>query len=737
MYRQKSQGDAFMKEATTYHIRPAGRHILTIGRDLIQDKCAAIMELVKNAYDADSRDVHISIKASNDGKKLITKIEDHGHGMSRDTVIDKWLVPSTDDKLKKLTSPKGRIMQGRKGVGRYAASILGDDMLLETVTESGHKTAVYVQWKDFESAKYLDDVEISVKTQKTDDKHGTTLTITGNQKHLDEWDEKQVKNLRFQLRKMIPPVNIQANKDTFKITLTIAGLAGGQIASFTEEVEPYQIIQYFDYSISGSINPEGKGNLLYVNQKARNTPKETIEFDLGGPTKCGALDFNIMVYDREKDAIEKLIKRGLKDERTGEYLGNLQARRLLDDYNGIGVYRNGFRIRPLGDADFDWLKLNEQRVQNPSVRIGSNQVIGYVKIQSEEVSGLEEKSARDGLRENEAYQQLKNISNKVISELENRRFEYRKKAGLGRTSLKVEQELERLFSFEEVRKSIRHRLKKSGVDEKTTQEIIKIITKEEEDKNHIADEIRQTVAIYQGQATLGKIINVVLHEGRKPLDFFKNQISNMFFWAGELKKQYEQQILDTIIRTTENFGNNADMLVHLYKRLDPLAPRGRANRKLFSIKEAVSGAFEVFENEFTDKGITYQVTGDDKIQIDGWYQDIYVIMTNLIDNSIYWMVEKKSPRKKITVEISCANNHFDFFDYRDTGPGIESHLIESGVIFEPEFSTKILSDGTRGTGLGLAISGEAATRNDLELKAFASESGAYFRLQKKGEEQNV
>lgn len=44
-----------------FKIRPAGRHILTIGRDLIQDNYAAILELVKNAYDADSPDVRIEI----------------------------------------------------------------------------------------------------------------------------------------------------------------------------------------------------------------------------------------------------------------------------------------------------------------------------------------------------------------------------------------------------------------------------------------------------------------------------------------------------------------------------------------------------------------------------------------------------------------------------------------------------------------------------------------------------
>ena len=51
-------------------------------------------------------------------------------------------------------------------------------------------------------------------------------------------------------------------------------------------------------------------------------------------------------------------------------------------------------------------------------------------------------------------------------------------------------------------------------------------------------------------------------------------------------------------------------------------------------------------------------------------------------------------------------------------------MIASEVIFEPQFSTK-----PSGTGLGLPIAGEAAARNGLELKAFESDTGAWFRLQ--------
>lgn len=149
-----------MNEDSVFSIRPAGRHILTIGRDLIQDPYAAVVELVKNAFDADSEFVEVEFKADTEAQEYRIIISDGGHGMSRSDVVERWMVPSTDDKLKRKISPSGRVLQGRKGVGRFAASILGDDLLLETTTEKGETTSVFVEWATFEDASYLDQVEL-------------------------------------------------------------------------------------------------------------------------------------------------------------------------------------------------------------------------------------------------------------------------------------------------------------------------------------------------------------------------------------------------------------------------------------------------------------------------------------------------------------------------------------------------------------------------------------------------
>lgn len=704
----------------SYKIRPAGRHILTIGRDLIQDPYAAIVELVKNAYDADASKVTVEFNNICD-KKFQVIVSDDGHGMSNDTVVNKWMVPSTNDKQTRKISPSGRIMQGRKGIGRYASSILGNELFLETVCEN-KKTSLYVDWDSFEKAEYLDDVEILIETKDSQETSGTKLTITGNEQSLSDWNEKQFDKLNSELKKLKSPIKDNTSKDNqFDIYLYIHGFS--EQIDKEIKIEPYPLFELYDYKISGTINADGKGKLTYSLQKARNSTTENLDFDFGTKTQCGCVEFDIRVYDREPTAIDALINRGLKDE-SGNYVGKLEARRLLDQNNGVGVYRNGFRIRPLGDSDYDWLKLNEARVQNPSKKIGSNQVIGTVKIESEDISNLKEKSARDGLIDNEAYKNLIKLTQEVISKLEERRFLYRKQAGLSRPTLKIETEFEKLFSFESLKSDVQKTLKTGNVDSNTTAAVLTAIDESEKEKNKIIQSIKATFAIYQGQATLGKIINVILHEGRKPLTFFKNQIPILNYYY----EQYSNGNVDSlpeIAKKMQDFSFNSNIIVQLFSKIDPLAAGKRGSKRPVNLKTELFSAWSIFNNDYRD--ISFEVKEDTDTSLICWKQDIYSVFTNLIENSVFWIHEKNSKTKKIEIIIHTDDNEIQYIDYRDTGPGIEPSHIESGIIFEPEFSTK-----PHGTGLGLSIAGEAAKRMGFNLKALTSNTGAYFRLEKQG-----
>lgn len=705
---------------SSYEIRPAGRHVLTIGEDLIQDQYAAIVELVKNCYDADSPDAVIVFRKIPDDDCLEIRVEDHGHGMSTKDIINKWLVPSTANKLGSRKSPLGRTMQGRKGIGRYAASILGDDLKLQTVDTYGIETILYLQWNQLAKYQYLDQIQVPIKTKQTNKNPGTILTMHSRLSENDYWTETAFRKLRFELKKLIPPKADSAFDTSFKITLTFDNFFLNKDDNGSETIKPYPILDFYDYRISGDIAANGSGTLKYENQKIKNGADEYISFNYG-VTGCGALTIDIRVYDRDKDAIDQLISRGLQDE-SGKYVTKQQARQLLNDVNGIGVYRNGFRIRPLGDADFDWLKLNEQRIQNPSMKIGSNQVVGYVHVESEEVSGLEEKSARDGLKNNDAYEALKKVTCAVILELEQRRFIFRRKLGLSNPAKKLERQLEGLYDYTPLKKSVSTTLEKAGMPVPVIEEITDIISKEENKKNKAIEEIKRAVAVYQGQATLGKIINIILHEGRRPLNYFKNQIPNLYFYGERFVQKKDENSYSEIIRLTNGIADNAGIFVNLFGRLDPLSAKRRETKTEFSLHDALCGAVAVFDKECKDNGIQIDLDCPNDIKLIGWKQDIYTIMVNLLDNSLFWIVEKECVERRINIVVSKANVGFTL-NYTDSGPGISDELLESGVIFDPEFTTK-----PHGTGLGLSIAGEAATRNSLTLTAVQRDNGAHFIL---------
>ena len=210
------------------------------------------------------------------------------------------------------------------------------------------------------------------------------------------------------------------------------------------------------------------------------------------------------------------------------------------------------------------------------------------------------------------------------------------------------------------------------------------------------------------------------------MSYFKNQIPNLHYWYDSYRKNPDPAKLEEILPVVDGVGDNAEIFVQLFKRLDPLAAAKRGGKKSYFLKKLIRGTFGVFEQEMISNRISLTVNGPEDFSFVCWQQDMYAIFTNLADNSIFWMLANDMPERRIQVDIVNEGENLLYIDYRDSGPGIDQQYIESEVIFEPQFSTK-----PDGTGLGLAIAGEAALRNELDLKVFASENGAYFRLQPK------
>jgi len=532
-----------MKEKIAF--RPSARLIRTIGDKIIKDVCAAVIELIKNAYDADANNVELKFIDLPNPEKAKIIIKDNGHGMEYKTVVNKWMVPATGDKLIRRISPGGRYMQGRKGIGRFATSILGNILLMETTEKSGITTTVLIDWSIFSEKKYLDEIEILVESSNTEKKPGTELIIEPHEKAI-EWTEKEMETLIKELRKLVSPIR---EKENFHIEVEFNNTGIKKYDNTRKKIEPFPMLELFDYRLFGKVDESGNGSLVYENQVEKNIPKEEVNIHIipENGKLCGPLELDFRVFDRDPDAIEELINRGLKGPNTGKYLGRAEARRLLNELCGMGIYRNGFRIRPYGEPGYDWLLLDKKRVQDPSLKIGSNQIAGFITIANEEISHLEEKSSREGLKENNYYAGLVWISRKCLAQLEERRFDFRRKTGRSRNIVKIEKEINKLFNFDVLKNSIKKELKKSEVSPLTLTRVENIIAKTEKRKSDTLEQISNTVAMYQGQVTLGKIIMVIMHEGRKPLKYLKEQSPRITRWINDLREEYNTFLLEKII----------------------------------------------------------------------------------------------------------------------------------------------------------------------------------------------
>ncbi|EHX3621814.1 ATP-binding protein, partial [Campylobacter coli] len=558
---------------------------------LIKNPYAAVVELIKNSYDADSEIVIVSIELTNeyvyDKKQKFLKftIEDDGEGMSLETIKNTWMVPATSYKVnKQYSSKKKRVVQGKKGIGRYASAILGDFLRITTTDLNGMTSIIEIDWKQFDDGKFLDEINIPYECNRTNLKSGTKIEIYSSievyydeikQQYQDKinWNKDQNKLLFKELRKLLVPTN--KSNETFEIIFLNNGLDKLDIDDKNEKIEPFPLLDFYEYRIKGKISSNGKGLLFYENKNFENS-NEKIELDLRNT--CGNIEVDLMVFDLDPDVIQNLVNK--QKDKEEKQLGKSEFKALIKQYSGVGIYRNLFRIRPYGDYDFDWLGLNARRVNSPTMSISTNQIAGFVSIESENKSNLIEKSDREGLKENENYDNLKKILLEVLSEVEKRRYEFRKNTKRGRVvANNIKDTIRDVFSFDDVNNKISVILHKANIDAHIIEKVQFELKQEEIKKNNGLKNIEEVLAMYEAHAALGKLVLYVLHEGRKPMQIIGLKLNNLKKSLQRFIKTKDESIEQDIKKYNEDSLSQLEKLSNLFKRLDPLMITRSSRRK--------------------------------------------------------------------------------------------------------------------------------------------------------------
>ncbi|EMB8233993.1 ATP-binding protein, partial [Campylobacter jejuni] len=574
---------------------------------LIKNPYAAVVELIKNSYDADSEIVIVSIELTNeyvyDKKQKFLKftIEDDGEGMSLETIKNTWMVPATSYKVnKQYSSKKKRVVQGKKGIGRYASAILGDFLRITTTDLNGMTSIIEIDWKQFDDGKFLDEINIPYECNRTNLKSGTKIEIYSSievyydeikQQYQDKinWNKDQNKLLFKELRKLLVPTN--KSNETFEIIFLNNGLDKLDIDDKNEKIEPFPLLDFYEYRIKGKISSNGKGLLFYENKNFENS-NEKIELDLRNT--CGNIEVDLMVFDLDPDVIQNLVNK--QKDKEEKQLGKSEFKALIKQYSGVGIYRNLFRIRPYGDYDFDWLGLNARRVNSPTMSISTNQIAGFVSIESENKSNLIEKSDREGLKENENYDNLKKILLEVLSEVEKRRYEFRKNTKRGRVvANNIKDTIRDVFSFDDVNNKISVILHKANIDAHIIEKVQFELKQEEIKKNNGLKNIEEVLAMYEAHAALGKLVLYVLHEGRKPMQIIGLKLNNLKKSLQRFIKTKDESIEQDIKKYNEDSLSQLEKLSNLFKRLDPLMITRSSRRKEVNLYQNALNNYELFK----------------------------------------------------------------------------------------------------------------------------------------------
>ena len=376
-----------------------------LGRELVGRQETALIELVKNSYDADASQVTVTLEHD----ALV--VEDDGTGMTRDELIAGFLrLAST----LKVTEPRsrlyGRQRAGRKGIGRFATQRLGKVLRLWTWTnEHDPGIELVVDWRKFESGRHLDEVPVYLDL-KSAGKPGTTIRIEGL---LDDWSDAQIRRcwrglLALQQPFPVAPIEHRPKADPgFKVGFfRDGGLFDDPalVADFQSEILAHHHVM-FEFQVNNEGVAEWRISQNCFGPDRSWSRIHHLHRDSNSPPPYHMLR-NIAMkahyFILHTDLLPSLVYSRVRDT--------------LRQEGGIRLYRNGFRVVPYGEPGNDWLRLDQIYSQRGMILapIANRNFFGVIEVHDPEGEQFEEHTSREGLIETDAFRELTGLATAVL-----------------------------------------------------------------------------------------------------------------------------------------------------------------------------------------------------------------------------------------------------------------------------------------------------------------------------------
>lgn len=742
-----------------------------IGRENVSRLESAVLELVKNTYDADAS---CCVLYYEDSTKTLY-LADNGSGMSEAVIKKHWMTIGNSSKKKKFHSDKGRVQTGAKGIGRFALDRIGDQCKMYTKSAS-ESLEWRIDWSQFSDGTPLTSVVADLN--KVDfnsndfiscavnshfrkllrEKIEDTCTIFQISPVRDLWDQKQIKKLRDNLSTLIPQeisevFNIyffeeNTSAEEAKLVMTVTDSACDYKVAFDvtgDEVKVRISRNEFDFKadISRVISEAG-----FTDQDREYFAGKEIENTYSFSKMMSSRKITINNTIGSFNGVFLFSKLGYQAEDKEKYY--YRSSKYSDlPWQGIRIYRDNFRVRPYGDPDtsaYDWLLLSNRKAKSPAApshkdgrwRVNANQVCGTILISRTNIT-LPDQANREGFVETPEFQILKNFLLKIMQFFEeDRQYVFRKLSEYyehthptAQYEREIEQKAAGARQGTNPENTNGNGTDKSQVSTEGGQSSTLV---DAQKAKAVIDQRDATIQALENEnqllralATIGIVTNTYVHEIRGDT----NNLGLKIVMAKE-SLEYDKDIdgaldhLDAAIKYQQSFGSWFKVTIESVKK-------DRRTMKKVNLGDLIKDLKESWAQ--TCKGLKIFVECE-PIPFRCFPYEIESIFNNLIANSSSVFKEVSQQDCQIFIKVVPQDNFVDIY-YEDNGPGLSpKYKSNPNMIMEAMETDKTDSDGeVVGTGMGMWIIGKTVKDYDGEVdlsENIHSETGFHAKISLKG-----
>lgn len=707
-----------------------------LGRQSFTKKETAVLELIKNSYDAGADKCEIIFS------KDFIKIIDNGKGMSLNDLKTRWMSVG-NSKKEYMDNKVGRIQTGSKGIGRFALARLSDEILMTTKMKNSDSYSWKTNWE-----------ESIVDQCKVDYPEGCSIVL---QQLRDKWKEKDVEELSKYLSRIYKSeimeiaLYYEDSKKDVKYIFSNLKIGEHYVTKINLKFDCKTMNLYIDTisdefldNVEAIVNSESYKGFSESYNMLHELNSNFVNEDEVHKVVEDKLKTNQLIDDNEKKKVLKdlgdfeaelyfLIERSTK-QNSEKFL--YKHTNLSNRTPGVVLYRNDFSISS-HEGLKDWLGLDSRARRSPAAashptgawRVRSNQLFGAVLIDKKENDLLIDLANRQGLDENDHYEMLKNITNFGISMFERHRQSIIRK-------------IDKHFSqFEDkiINKNIELFIKNPDIIFEKKENFVKDLASEvkviKKSKDVMKREIRESekkhiydVRILNVLATQGLRSSAIAHELRNErsyldagYEFIKDALIKFGYWDDLNSSEKTKHAYNNVPAILERLNLVNRKLINFLNIMLNKIEKKKFKNKVKSLENLLITTRNIWMNEYKWIKIEFEIFDFDSEMFFISEDVIEVIFDNLILNTIQH--NEMEVNIEIKIDIRLKNDKLNI-KYKDNGKGLHSKFVNNPLRILDVHETS----RDDGHGLGMWIINNTINMYDGEILEINGNDGFEIKL---------